>query len=124
MPIDCSVTCMHKVSYNEVCKIQVLSHWPLLPLLVLQPLDLNFKILALASKPNYDLSSLTPFIYKLLDDQPKKHGFPGTALAMHQLHLNWLQPCWFVPYIRPKGRIALWGIYRGMKCHVHPGPTR
>jgi cell division protein FtsI/penicillin-binding protein 2 len=85
------------------------------------------EILALASKPNYDLSSLTPFISQGAYDEIQRREawlprawHPGyspaspfklvTALAgLHKQTLD------------PEEELMCEGIYRGMKCHVHPG---
>ena len=87
----------------------------------------NGEILALASKPNYDLSQLTPFIPQSVFDQiQRKEAWlprawhPGyapaspfklvTAIAGYKAELldaNITRKCD--------------GIYRGMECHVFPG---
>jgi len=87
----------------------------------------SFEILTLASKPNYDLSSLTPFISQAAYDEIQRREawlprawHPGyapaspfklvTALAgLRDLSLN------------AEEKLVCEGIYRGMKCHVHPG---
>jgi cell division protein FtsI/penicillin-binding protein 2 len=87
----------------------------------------SFEILTLASKPNYDLSSLTPFITQAAYDEIQRREawlprawHPGyapaspfklvTALAgLRDLSLN------------AEEKLMCDGIYRGMKCHVHPG---
>jgi cell division protein FtsI/penicillin-binding protein 2 len=87
----------------------------------------SFEILTLASKPNYDLSSLTPFISQAAYDEIQRREawlprawHPGyapaspfklvTALAgLRDLSLN------------AEEKLMCDGIYRGMKCHVHPG---
>ena len=91
-------------------------------------LDLKtFEVLALASKPNYDLSSLTPYISQAAYNEIQRREawlprawHPGyapaspfkivTALAGLQSSI-----------IRPNEPLLCEGIYRGMKCHVHPG---
>ena len=85
------------------------------------------EILALASRPNYDLSSLTPFISQAAYDEIQRREawlprawHPGyapaspfklvTALAgLHSQSLDLNES------------LMCEGIYRGMKCHVHPG---
>ena len=91
-------------------------------------LDLqSFEILALASKPNYDLSSLTPYISQ-------------AAFNEIQRREAWLPRAWHPGYapaspfkivtalaglktsaIHADESLMCEGIYRGMKCHVHPG---
>ena len=91
-------------------------------------LDLEtFEILALASKPNYDLSSLTPYISQAAYDEIQRNEawlprawHPGYApaspfklvTALAGLGANTLDP---------SEELKCEGIYRGMKCHVHPG---
>jgi cell division protein FtsI/penicillin-binding protein 2 len=85
------------------------------------------EILALASKPNYDLSSLTPFISQAAYDEIQRREawlprawHPGYApaspfklvTALAGLHKQTLDP---------EEELLCEGIYRGMKCHVHPG---
>jgi cell division protein FtsI/penicillin-binding protein 2 len=85
------------------------------------------EILALASKPNYDLSSLTPFISQAAYDEIQRREawlprawHPGYApaspfklvTALAGLHKKTLHP---------EEELMCEGIYRGMKCHVHPG---
>ncbi len=86
----------------------------------------NFEILVLASKPNYDLSSLTPFISQAAYDEIQRRE-------------AWLPRAWHPGYtpaspfklvtalagLRNKSidideKLLCEGIYRGMKCHVHP----
>jgi len=84
-------------------------------------------ILVLASKPNYDLSSLTPFISQSAYDEIQRREawlprawHPGYApaspfklvTALAGLHTQKLDP---------REELMCEGIYRGMKCHVHPG---
>ena len=87
----------------------------------------SFEILALASKPNYDLSSLTPYISQ-------------AAFNEIQRREAWLPRAWHPGYapaspfkivtalaglktsaIHADESLMCEGIYRGMKCHVHPG---
>ncbi len=87
----------------------------------------SFEILALASKPNYDLSSLTPYISQAAYDEIQRREawlprawHPGYApaspfklvTALAGLRSNTLNP---------DEKLMCEGIYRGMKCHVHPG---
>ena len=85
------------------------------------------QILTLASKPNYDLSSLTPYISQAAYDDIQRRE-------------AWLPRAWHPGYapaspfklvtaiaglkgkkINPSETHLCEGIYRGMKCHVHPG---
>ena len=87
----------------------------------------SFEILALASKPNYDLSSLTPFISQAAYDEIQRRQ-------------AWLPRAWHPGYapaspfklvtalaglrnatLDPNEKLLCEGSYRGMKCHVHPG---
>jgi len=85
------------------------------------------QILSLASKPNYDLSSLTPYISQAAYDDIQRRE-------------AWLPRAWHPGYapaspfklvtaitglkngvIDPDEKHLCEGIYKGMKCHVHPG---
>ena len=87
----------------------------------------SFEILALASKPNYDLSSLTPFISQAAYDEiQRKEAWlprawhPGYAPASPFKLVTALAGL-RAATLDPKERLLCEGIYRGMKCHVHPG---
>ena len=85
------------------------------------------QILTLASKPNYDLGSLTPYISQAAYDDIQRRE-------------AWLPRAWHPGYapaspfklvtaitglknsiIQPDEKHLCEGIYKGMKCHVHPG---
>ncbi len=85
------------------------------------------QILTLASKPNYDLGSLTPYISQAAYDDIQRRE-------------AWLPRAWHPGYapaspfklvtaitglknnmILPDEKHLCEGIYKGMKCHVHPG---
>ncbi len=91
-------------------------------------LDLKtFEILALASKPNYDLSSLTPYIsQKAYNEIQRKEAWlprawhPGYAPASPFKLVTALAGL-RSSLIKPEETFLCEGIYRGMKCHVHPG---
>jgi cell division protein FtsI/penicillin-binding protein 2 len=85
------------------------------------------EIIILASKPNYDLSSLTPYISQAAYDDIQRRE-------------AWLPRAWHPGYapaspfklvtaitglkngvIDPDEKHLCEGIYKGMKCHIHPG---
>ena len=87
----------------------------------------SFEILALASKPNYDLSSLTPFISQAAYDEIQRREawlprawHPGYAPASPFKLVTALAGL-RTDTLDPKEKLLCEGIYRGMKCHVHPG---
>jgi penicillin-binding protein 2 len=91
-------------------------------------LDLEtFEILALASKPNYDLSSLTPYISQAAYDEIQRNEawlprawHPGYAPASPFKLVTALAGLG-AKTLDPSEELKCEGIYRGMKCHVHPG---
>ncbi len=91
-------------------------------------IDLNSsRILALASKPNYDLSSLSPYITQAAyDDIQRREAWlprawhPGYAPAS-PFKLVTALAALRSDTLSPEEKLTCDGIYRGMKCHVHPG---
>ena len=87
----------------------------------------SFEILALASKPNYDLSSLTPFISQAAYDEVQRREawlprawHPGYAPASPFKLVTALAGL-RAKTLNPEEKLMCEGIYRGMKCHIHPG---
>ncbi len=85
------------------------------------------EILVLASKPNYDLSSLTPFISQAAYDEIQRREawlprawHPGYAPASPFKLVTALAGL-RAKTLEPQEKLLCEGIYRGMKCHVHPG---
>ena len=85
------------------------------------------QILALASKPNYDLSKLTPFIPQTVYDQiQRKEAWlprawhPGYAPAS-PFKLITAIAGYRAKLLDANETKVCEGIYRGMECHVYPG---
>ena len=91
-------------------------------------LDLkNGEILALASKPNYDLSKLSPFIPQSVYDQIQRREawlprawHPGYAPASPFKLVTTLAG-YRAGKVEANATMTCDGIYRGMECHVFPG---
>ena len=87
----------------------------------------SFEILALASKPNYDLSSLTLLFPKLrmMKFSGVKLGFRGRGtrvmLPASPFKLVTALGGLLNATLDPNEKLLCEGSYRGMKCHVHPG---
>lgn len=87
----------------------------------------NAEILALASKPNYDLSQLTPFIPQSVYDQIQRREawlprawHPGYAPAS-PFKLVTAIAGYRAGHLEANATMKCDGIYRGMECHVFPG---
>ena len=87
----------------------------------------SFELLTLASKPNYDLSSLTPFISQAAYDEIQRREawlprawHPGYAPASPFKLVTALAGLRDLS-LKAEEKLMCDGIYRGMKCHVHPG---
>lgn len=87
----------------------------------------NGEILALASKPNYDLSKLTPFIPQSVYDQIQRREawlprawHPGYAPAS-PFKLVTALAGYREAKLEANATMKCDGIYRGMECHVFPG---
>ena len=101
---------------------------PMLPPAAAVLLDLeNEEILALASKPNYNLEQLTPYISQNTYDEIQRREawlprayHPGYAPASPFKLVTALAGIRYTG-LDPDEHLLCEGIYRGMECHVYPG---
>ena len=101
---------------------------PMLPPAAAVLLDLESEeILALASKPNYNLEHLTPYISQNSYDEIQRREawlprayHPGYAPASPFKLVTALAGIRYTG-LDPDEKLLCEGIYRGMECHVFPG---